>query len=528
MDQLMKHSSQIFLVLSALALGLNTCATTYYVNVANPAPAAPFTNWPTAATDIQSAIDVATNGDIVLVTNGVYQTGGRTVNGYALTNRVVVTKPLTIQSVNGPAITAIQGYQIPGSTNGNAAVRCIYLTNNAVLSGFTLTSGATRQFSAGDIIHEQSGAGVWCESTNAVLSNCVVIANVAPSGGGGAYSGTLNNCLLVSNQMTWSGGGGGGASGSRLNHCTLTGNSGTSGGGAFQSVLNYCSISNNLGMAGGGVYGSQLNNCIVSHNLQSALGGSGHGGGVCFGVTLNCTIVGNTANGQYGGIYGGDVSNCIIYYNTCKPSYPDYFNCQNSSYLNYCCTTPFVSAGTGNITNAPLFANFDGGDYQLLANSACINSGMNSDVIGTNDFDGNPRIVGGTVDIGAYEFQTPTSVLSYAWAQQYGLPTDGSADFVDTDGDGFNNWQEWIAGTIPTNSASLLQMLSASNSVSGTKVTWQSVTGRTYFLLRGTNLAMQPVFSSIKTNLTGLAGATSFTDTTATNGDSFFYRVGVQ
>jgi hypothetical protein len=108
------------------------------------------------------------------------------------------------------------------------------------------------------------------------------------------------------------------------------------------------------------------------------------------------------------------------------------------------------------------------------------------------------------------------------------LPTDGSADFADTDGDGHNNWQEWIAGTVPTNSASVLQMLSPSNSISGLKINWQSLNTRTYFLQRATDLSASPAFSAIKSNIVGQTGTTTYTDMTATNGGPYFYRVGVQ
>jgi hypothetical protein len=118
------------------------------------------------------------------------------------------------------------------------------------------------------------------------------------------------------------------------------------------------------------------------------------------------------------------------------------------------------------------------------------------------------------VDIGAYEFQQGVSGEFIAWLQQYGRPTDGSADFVDSDGDGMNNWQEWICGTCPTNAQSVLRLLSPSITGTNGTVTWQSVAGVSYFLERSANLAAP--FTLLATNIVGQAGTTSYADTNAT------------
>src|ERR1035437_7901070 len=88
--------------LTLLLINLSAGARTLYVDAANTAPTTPYTNWPTAASDIQSAIDAAANGYLILVTNGLYNTGGQVVSS-ALTNRVVINKAVTVRSVNGPA-----------------------------------------------------------------------------------------------------------------------------------------------------------------------------------------------------------------------------------------------------------------------------------------------------------------------------------------------------------------------------------------------------------------------------------------
>jgi len=209
---------RLAVVVSVTAQLHATSAATRYVWQASPSPGPPYTSWATAAHVIQDAVDAAVAGDEIVVTNGIYATGGRVVGTNVLVNRVAVDKPLTVRSVNGPEVTIIKGAKTSGGGNGDGAIRCVYLADGASLSGFTLTNGTTR--TSGDFDHEMSGGGVWCESTDAVLSNCVVTGNSASGNGGGAFYGTLDHCVLSGNLADLAGG----ASESVLRYCTLTGN----------------------------------------------------------------------------------------------------------------------------------------------------------------------------------------------------------------------------------------------------------------------------------------------------------------
>jgi hypothetical protein len=190
---------------------------------------------------------------------------------------------------------------------------------------------------------------------------------------------------------------------------------------------------------------------------------------------------------------------------------------------------PLLSSGVGNFTNPPLFVDQAAGNLRLEPNSPCINSGLNAYApAGLDLVDGHPRIVGSTVDVGAYEFQSPASVISYAWLEQYGLPIDGSVDFTDFDGDGLNTWQEWRCLTDPTNALSVLRLLSPSPTGTNVTLRWQSVAGVSYFLERSTDLGAQPPFLPLATDIVGQADATTYLDINGVGSGPFFYRVGVR
>jgi len=132
------------------------------------------------------------------------------------------------------------------------------------------------------------------------------------------------------------------------------------------------------------------------------------------------------------------------------------------------------------------------------------------------------------VDMGAYEVQSPALLEYFEWLQSFGLSTQASDLFADHDGEGMNNWQEWRAGTVPTNAASALRMAGVTHGAVGLDVSWDSVADRSYQLERSEQLGATPAFQSIATNIPGAGGIQTYNDTAATNGGPYFYRVGVQ
>jgi autotransporter-associated beta strand protein len=115
-------------------------------------------------------------------------------------------------------------------------------------------------------------------------------------------------------------------------------------------------------------------------------------------------------------------------------------------------------------------------------------------------------------------------LAGYGWA---GELNDAATN--DPDQDRMLTWQEFWAGTDPTNRDSFLGMNQAAPAAGGGFVIrWQSVTGRSYAVARSVNLRAQPAFTAIFEHVTGLAGHTSVTDTQADVIGPRVYRVEVE
>ena len=405
-----------------------------YVNAAMPDDLQDGTSWATAKKTIQAAIEMVAPNGTVWVTNGVYDVGGAVAPGGTQTNRVCITRPMTVRSVNGADVTSIVG-DSDWSTG-----RCVYMTNGCSLIGFTITEGSA----AGVADSENYGGGLFM-TEGCLAENCTIVSNWADFVGGGVYlsgGGTLNNSIVRGN-------------GSDVYGCGI------------------------------GISGGTVNNCLVDENWGGGQAGGLVGVHMDGGTLNNSTVV---SNQNRGGVSGrGTVQNCIVWGNY-DPSSPDEIpdiSITNGVVRNTCALYGVVNGVNGCITSDPKFMNPESGDFQLMGTSPCLDIGDNAAALFGTDLAGNMRIVNGTVDFGAYEriameADDDSDGIPNWWELRYfGGITNAPA--LQLSSNGVNTVREaFIAGIDPTDPHARFVPRLGRNRAGAPRVRWPLAQGRIY------------------------------------------------
>jgi len=254
---------------------------------------------------------------------------------------------------------------------------------------------------------------------NGSIRDCLIRGNSSEKSGGGlaACDAVIEHCEIVENNTPYSHGGGAVDSNSLVN-CMIRDNVARGyGGGLYQcQTVSGCTVTGNASeqYPGGGLSAcTSVINCVVSDNSAGGSGGALHD---CPSI-VNCTIVNNQASEQGGAIFQtvlpAEVVNSILWGNTSEQGTQVLVECGDpGDYLiSYSAVEggmdAFLSSGecqirwdAGNLTNDPQLSG-----HQLLGHSPCIDAGDPArDYRGQTDVDGQARVAGENVDMGAHEY----------------------------------------------------------------------------------------------------------------------------
>jgi len=343
---------------------------------------------------IQAAIDAAVNGDAVLVAPGTY-----------VENIDFKGKAITVQGTDGSAATTIDGGAkdtVVRFTSGEGS--------GAILDGFHVRNGH-----GNNATYPIDGGGVsFHGGSTATIRNCEIEGSYAWAGGGISID----------------------ASSPTIEHCLIRSNVGESGGGvviwsgASPLIIN-CAINwNRTNQYGGGAITCSFSSPVIVNTVMAMNTTGGWEGGAlqqgagASSTLINCVLWGNTAN-VAGGVFAWTspavLWNCVV-----RENKPDQLVASlGGSISANSCDVQGGWSGTNIFDADPLFADASNGDFHLSVGSPCIDTDDDTapNLLAT-DFEGDPRIIGAHVDVGADEATLAPVVLGVSPGRtRYDAPT---------------------------------------------------------------------------------------------------------